>query len=201
LRKLGLGKIERAGDFLRIGAAATLQELVSFNETPQKLKEAARFETNYNLRQTATTAGTLVTGDGKSAFIAALLALDAELVSQPDEKKVAIGNWLENRAGRKEGVLITSLIISLAVTLKYEFVGRSPQDLPVVSVAVGEWPTGRTRIVIGGFGAYPILAMDGKDLSALASAINNACSHLYTNQNSEYFLETAKTLARRLLEK
>jgi hypothetical protein len=80
-------------------------------------------------------------------------------------------------------------------------VGRSPLDLPVVSVAVGGWTDGRRRIIIGGFGAYPVMAMDGNDLGKVELAIKNACSQLPSNKTSEYILETAKTLARRLLEK
>jgi CO/xanthine dehydrogenase FAD-binding subunit len=200
LRKLDLGKIERVGSVLRIGAAVALHMVVDSMEIPQMLKEAVRFETNYNLRQTATVAGTLVTGDGKSALISALLAADAQVISQPGGQKEAVGNWLGHRSTRNESVLITGLEVPCDVTLKYEFVGRSPLDRPIVSVAVGEWAGGRKRVVIGGFASYPVLAMDGKDLALVESSIKIACSLLSNNQISEYILETAKNLARRLLD-
>ena len=201
LSKLDLGRIERAGDRLRIGSTATLQSLIDFDGAPLGLREAVRFEANYNLRQSASVAGTLVTGDGKSAFLSALLAVDAQVILQPGEVKVAAGDWLEHRAARNESELIAGLEIPWDVNFSYEFVGRSPLDLPIVSVAVGEWADGRKRIVIGGFGPYPVLAMDGKALDTLEMSIKNACSHLPNHDNSEYILETAKTLARRLLEK
>ncbi len=201
LGKLGLGKIERSGSELRIGSTATLQALIDFDETPSMLKEVVRFEANYNLRQSASVAGTLVTGDGKSAFISALLAADARVLLQPGGQEEAVGDWLGQRAARSASVLITGLEVACDIRLRYEFVGRSPLDLPIVSVAMGEWADGRRRIVVGGFGPYPVLAMDGKALDMLESSIKNACSQLPNHKNSEYILETAKTLARRLLEK
>jgi len=201
LRKLGLGKIERTGNFLSIGATVTLQELCDFDQTPQSITDAIRFETNYNLRQSATAAGTMVSGDGKSAFISALLALDAGMFMQPGDRKEAVGVWLERRDNENKNFLITSLEIPLDVILKYEFVGRSPLDIPMISVAIGEWPTGRKRVVIGGFGTHPALAMDGMDLTGLESSIKIACSQLINTKNHYYILKTAKTLALRLLEK
>ena len=201
LRKLDLGKIERSVEFMRIGSTVTLQALIDSVETPQMLKEVVRFESNYNLRQSATVAGTLVTGDGKSAFLSALLALDAQVILQPGGQKETVGEWLGHRSTRNESKLITGLEIPCDVALKYDFVGRSPQDLPIVSVAVGEWADGRRRVVIGGDAAFPVLAMDGKDIGTVESSIENACSQLSKSQNSEYIPKIATTLARRLLEK
>jgi CO/xanthine dehydrogenase FAD-binding subunit len=201
LSRLDLGRIERAGNVLRIGSTVTLQGLINFDGAPPMLKEAVRFEANYNLRQSASVAGTLVTGDGKSAFISALLAMDAQILSLPGGQKEAAGDWLGHRAARNASELITTLEVPCDVTLRYEFVGRSPLDLPIVSVAVGGWADGRRRVVIGGFGLYPVLAMDGKVLDTLDLFIKNACSQLLNHENPEYVLETAKTLAHRLLEK
>ncbi len=199
LRKLGLGKIELADNFLKIGAMATLQELEDFEEAPQAFKDTLRFESNYNLRQAATIAGALVSGDGKSALVSALLALDALLTIQPNERKETVKEWLARRSSRSTNFLITSLMIPMGVNFKYQFVGRSPMDIPIVSVAIGEWSTGRTRIVIGGSGPYPILALDGTDLQKIEPAIYNACSQLDTNKNQKFFQETATVLARRIL--
>jgi CO/xanthine dehydrogenase FAD-binding subunit len=201
LRKLDLGRIERVGDTLRIGSAGTLRDLEVSGEVPEMLKACVRLETNYNLRQSATAAGTLVTGYGKSAFISALLALDAQVILQPGDQKEAVGGWLEHRFARNESILIIGVEVPCDVRLKYEFVGRSPLDLAIVSVAVGEWSGGRRRVVIGGFGLYPVLAMDDGDVTQIESFIKNACSQLTNNKNYEFVLETAKTLARRLAEK
>jgi CO/xanthine dehydrogenase FAD-binding subunit len=201
LRKLGLSKIERIETSLRIGAAATLQEIIDSVEVPQAVKESVRFETNYNLRQSATAAGALVSGDGKSPFISALLALNASMVVQPGDREEMLEGWLVRRGDEQKNMLITALVIPLDVILKYDFVGRSPLDIPMVSVAVGKWSTGRKRIVIGGFGLSPMLMIDGTEMAGLESGIKNACSHSPNNINSKYIQQTAKTLALRLLEK
>ena len=201
LRKLGLSKIQRTGNLLNIGAAATLQEIIDSVEVPQAFKDSARFETNYNLRQSATAAGALVSGDGKSPFISALVALDANIVVQPGDREEKVDGWLVRRGEEHKHLLITALMVPLDVILKYDFVGRSPLDIPIVSLAVGEWPTGRKRIVIGGFGLYPTVVVDGMDAAGLESGIKIACSQLPNNINSKYIQKTAKTLAHRLLEK
>jgi CO/xanthine dehydrogenase FAD-binding subunit len=202
LSKLSLGTIERtSSNTLKIGATTTLQEVENFDETPQALKDVLRFEANYNLRQSATAAGTLVSGDGKSAFACVLLALDACLALQPGERKEKVEVWFSSRAIKPVGSLITSIEIPLEASLEYDFVGRSPQDLPIVSVAVSEWPTGRIRIAIGGFGSQPVLALDGTISGEIDSAIKIACSQLPNNKMQNYILETTKTLAHRLLEK
>jgi CO/xanthine dehydrogenase FAD-binding subunit len=153
------------------------------------------------LRQSATAAGALVSGDGKSPLISALLALDASLVVQPGERVETVEEWLTSREKWNKRNLITALVIPLDVTLKHDFVGRSPLDIPLVSVALGEWSTGRKRLVIGGFGQYPALLLDGVDTRGLESGIKIACSQLPNNNNSEYIQKIAKTLALRLLEK
>ena len=199
LRRLDLGKIERVDGGLRIGSTVTLQTLMDSDETPAMFKEVLRFEANYNLRQSATIAGTVVTGDGQSAFLSALLALDARVVLQPGGQKEGVSDWLAHRATRNEGVLITGFEVPYDVVVKYDFVGRSPQDLPIVSVCVAEWADGRMRVILGGEAVYPILAMDSKDMGVVELSIKIACSQLLTSQNSDYILETGKTLARRLL--
>lgn len=201
LGKLNLGKIERTDNYLKIGAMATLQELEDSEETPQAFTETLRFESNYNLRQAATAAGSLVSGDGKSAFVSALLALDAFIILLPGERRVAVGQWLRSGFTGEKGFLITSLMIPIEANLKYQFLGRSPMDNPIVSVAIGEWPTGRIRIVIGGCGPHPVLAMDGTDLEKVESSIIIACSQIPNKSNQKFIQETSTILAYRLLEK
>jgi hypothetical protein len=47
------------------------------------------------------------------------------------------------------------------VRLAYEYVARTPADWPLVCAGVAAWPSGRTRVALGGFGEAPWLAMDG----------------------------------------
>ncbi len=200
LCKLGLGKIERSGDFLNIGAVATLQEIEDSAETPQGLKMVLGLEANYNLRQTATIAGTLVTGDGKSPVACAFLALDAIVALEPGEKHEPLRDWYDIQDSGTTSALMTGVTIPLEVNLSYDFVGRSPSDIPMIGVAVGKWLGGRMRVVLGGIGRRPMLVIDSTDLGGLDLAIKNAYSQSHKQENQSFFSETAKTLAHRLVE-
>ena len=195
------GEINQAGSTLKVDAAATLQSLLDFSELPADLGKAITHEAAYNLRQSATVAGALVSGDGRSPFLAAMLALDAQLIWQPGDVKQALGEFVPLRDELRPGLLITEVQFSLQTKLAYEYVARSPADKPVVCVAVARWPSGRTRIVLGGYGDAPITAMDGEELDGAQDVVEYA---LMTAQDqwasAEYRMDTAKTLAGRCLQ-
>lgn len=200
LQALGLDRVETAGNALQIGAAATLQSLLEAAETPTALKDAVRLETTLNTRNRATVAGRLVTCDGSSTLATALLAMDTRLTWLPGDHTIALGDWLHLRQTLKPGKLISQLVCSNQARVRFSSVGRTPQDRPFVCVAVATWPSGRTRIALGGAGSSPILAMDGTDSSGAEAAVKNAYSH-YSNQfiSSEYLTETASLLVHRIL--
>ncbi len=200
LQDLPLDQISRQGNHLRIGAAVTLQELLVQADTPPALAEALRHEATLHMRNQATLAGTLVSADGRSPLAAALMALDARLFIEPGGKKVYLGDWLPKRHSRDRRELIVEIEIPLQADLKFEMVGRAPEDLPVVCVAIGEWPSGRTRIALGGTGDAPVLAMDGPEKNGAEAAVENA----YANASDafasgEYRSQAAVVLVRRLL--
>ena len=173
LQSLGLNSLGQKGKKLQIGATVTLQQLLDFNIEPA-LKVAIRHEATYNQRQTATVAGTLMTADGRSPFAAAMLALDADLKIFPGEEIHSLGNYLPLRADREANQLIGEFSVPSHVKLGYEYVARTPADLPIVCVAVAQWQSGRTRVVLGGFGNSPLLAMDGPSSDGAADAAKNA---------------------------
>ena len=200
LQSLGLDKIELKGSNIKIGAMATLQDLLSVSDLPSALSEAIHHEATYNLRQSATAAGTLVSATGRSAFATALLALDAQLVMMPNEEKLALGELLPLRSELLKGKLITEILIPGNVKLAYQYVSRSPADLPIVCVAVAAWSSGRTRIVLGGHGTAPIMVVDGKDENDVLSAVGHAYMQAEDEwASAEYRVEIAKTLTKRCL--
>ena len=73
LQALGLGNIVERGNMLNVGATATLQALLENDVCPSALKRALKLEAPLNLRDTATVAGCVVTCDGRSPFVTALL--------------------------------------------------------------------------------------------------------------------------------
>lgn len=201
LQKLGLGKIERQGNHLVIGAAATLQSLQDCEDLQPMLKEAIRRETSYNLRQTGSVAGALVVSSGNSPFATAMMALDAQLTWLPGEREFSLGDYLALRNSWKGGLLITKITIPLNTGLKLERVSRTPADQPILVEAMAKWPSGRTRLVVGGPWELPKLALDGQDESGAIEAVKNACSHQgnQTKYNIDYLKETAGILAQRML--
>ena len=88
------------------------------------------------------------------------------------------------------------------VKLAYEDVSRTPADLPIISAAVAVWPAGRTRVVLGGFGAVPILASDGPERGGEEPAAENASSQSVDEwASAEYRMEIAPILVKRCFSK
>ncbi len=200
LQLLGLDKIEIKGKKLNLGACVTLQQLLDQPEIPSALKKAVRHETTYNIRQAATVAGALIAADGRSPFAAAMLALSAELTILPAGDGISLGDLLPLRYARKPGYLVTQVAVPSNIEMAYEYVARTPADLPIVCAAVAQWPSGRTRVALGGFGAVPILALDGPE----AAGAEQAARHAYCEAGdqwagAEYRSAVAATLVARCL--
>ena len=180
LQSSGLNTLRAAGSRLDVGAAVTLETLRTAEGLPLALETAIRHEASRNLRQVGTVAGTLVAATGRSAFAIAMLALDTRLIVQP-QGSVGLGNLLHQRTLNDEmycipGQLITSMSIPLNVDLEYHYVARTPADLPIVALAAARWPSGRLRVVVGGWDTAPRLALDATDPQGMAPAVANALS-------------------------
>ena len=202
LQALGLDTINRKGNILEIGATATLQQLLEFPEIPEALKTAIKLEAPLNIRNSATVAGTLVAADGRSTFATALLALDLKLTIQPNDETIEIGSFLPLRPDNTKGKLITMITVPINVKLAFETVARTPTDKPIVCAAIAQWPSGRTRLALGGYGKSPLLAMDGTESEGLEEAAHNAYHEAADEWGSaEYRMDVAATLSKRCLNK
>jgi len=198
LQAVGLGGLEPDGSSLAIGATVTLERLNQAEQAPEALKRAIRLEASLNLREMATAAGQLVAADGRSAYACAMLALDARLVWAPGDVEVGLGDWLPLRGKRQPGRLITAVKIALRPALYFETIGRTPGDLPIVCLAAAHWPSGRTRVALGGFGDAPVLAFDGPEPAGADAACQDAYSRAGDAwASAEYRAEMAAVLARR----
>ena len=203
LQSLGLDKLHKSGNNLEIGATVTLQTLLESPHTPAALKAAIKLDAPLNLRNMRTVAGTVVTCDGRSPFAAVMLALDAKLtVVSGESSMVSLGDFLPLRQDILQGKLITKIEIPLQTNLAFETVARSPADKPIVCAALAQWPAGRTRLVIGGWGKSPSVAMDGNEASGVQTAAHNA-AHAATDEwaSAEYRMDIAVVLAKRCLAK
>lgn len=198
LQELDLGGIRVIGNSLEIGATTTLQALYEAPRISEEIRNLIRLEATSNLRQIATVAGTMVASTGRSAFTAALMALDAVVTLLPGDEIVNLGNLLLKRDSKIGSKLITKITIPLNVKLAYQSVSRSPRDLPILTVTMAVWPSGRTRVILGGFGASPLLASDGPEPGGEESAVKDAA--MLANDewaSSEYRMEVAPILVKR----
>ena len=221
LQSLRLDTVKKQGNSLEIGATVTLQQLLESEFAPEPLQTALKLEAPLNLRNAATIAGTLVSCDGRSTFAALLLALDARLEiksinqfelmemeidarpAKPDVATLGLGEFLPLRAEQIQGKLITSITVPLNVKLAFDYVSRTPADKPIVCAALVQWNSGRTRLVLGGYGKSPLLAMDGTEAEGIEAAARNAGAlGAATDEwaSAEYRMDVAATLAKRCLE-
>lgn len=201
LQAIGLDTIRKSGNNLEIGATVTLQTLLESQYSSKALKTALELEAPLNLRNMGTVAGALVTCDGRSSFGAVLLALDAKCCLISDRPVIfGIGDFLPLRDELLRGKLITKIEIPLNIKLAFETVARSPADKPIVCAALVQWPSGRTRLALGGWGKHALLAMDGNEFGGLYEAARNACADAGDEwASSEYRMEIAGILAKRCL--
>ncbi|MBW8009878.1 MAG: hypothetical protein FVQ83_01370 [Chloroflexi bacterium] len=201
LQNLGLNVLKLKGNKLNLGAALTLQGLLDNPDIPDALSKAIRHEATHNLRQVATIAGTLVVSDGRSAFTSCMLALDAQLILEPGAEELGLGDLLHMRTEKLPGRLLTQIVIPMNVKLSYDYVARSSADLPIVCAAVTQWPSGRTRVVLGGYGSAPTLALDGPQADGWQEAVQNAYGQAGDDwASAEYRSEISAVLSARCLE-
>ena len=214
LQSLKLNTYKLHGKLLDLGATLTLQTLLERMASASQansgmvgaFSKAIQHEASYNLRQMATIAGTLVAADGRSPFTTVMLALDATVFLRSssfgnNEEKIGLGDLLPFRKERLQGCLITRVSIPTRVRLAYETVARTPADLPIVCVAASKWPSGRTRVAIGGFGREPWLAFDGSEAQGAEMAAQDAYSRAGDEwASADYRSEAAGILTRRCIE-
>jgi CO/xanthine dehydrogenase FAD-binding subunit len=200
LQALKLDALHINGNELEIGATCTLQSLLESEYCPEPLKAAIKLEAPINIRNSATVAGTLVAGDGRSTFVTMLLALDSRLEIRDSMNKSQVSSLGEFLLTHPSG-LITSITIPLNTKIAFEFVSRTPADKPIICAALAQWNSGRTRLTLGGYGKSPMLAMDGAEADGLQEAAHNAYHEANDEwASAEYRMDVAATLAKRCLE-
>lgn len=205
LQALGLDSLRASGNELQIGATCALQALYESKDCPAALKTAIKLEAPLNLRNSATVAGTLIASDGRSPFVTSLLAMDAKVtvvggqpaLSKVEGSVVSAGEYL---LAKPKG-LITQIAIPLNTKFALEYVSKTPSDKPLICAAVSQWNSGRTRLVLGGYGKTPLLAMDGTEADGLDAAARNAYHEARDEwASADYRMDAAATLAKRCLE-
>ena len=183
LRRIGLDRIERTADGLRIGATATLTALAGQADAPL-LATAARRTASWAVRNMATVGGNLFTPPPGGDVATALLALDAmvELTGPDGARTIPIEAFWTGFLGTALGAgeLVTAITVppgagheTRDAFLKF---GRREANTPaVVTVAVRLTLDGGTvreaRIALGAVGPHPVRARAAE--AALADAALN----------------------------
>jgi CO/xanthine dehydrogenase FAD-binding subunit len=165
LRMAGLDKLERDGDTLRIGATATLTQLLNQEAVPM-LRDAAANTASWSIRNMGTVGGNLFTPPPGGDVAVALLALDAsvKLACTRGERVLPLAAFLTGFM--TNDLAADELLVEIAVPIRsdptaYVKFGRKHANTPaVVTVAVRlEWNAGRVadaRIALGAAGPHPI---------------------------------------------
>jgi putative selenate reductase FAD-binding subunit len=204
LQNLGMTAILSKGKDLRLGAAVTLQAMLDSELLPLALQKSVKHQETNNRRQVATLAGSLITANGRSAVAGVFLALDAELVisgEKVETEKIRYGDFLPVREEKLVGRVITEVNIPTDVRISYQYVARSPADLPIVGAAVAQWPSGRTRAVLIGYGDQPVMVLDGPAADGIVEAAKDAYSTADDQwAGAAYRSDTAGILVKRCLE-
>ena len=168
--------------------------------TPAALREALKLETSANQRRMATVAGTIVACDGRSPAVTVLLAMDAMLTWLPNSELIQIGSYLPLRDHWNRGLLISRITIPVGVKATFAVTNRTPADKPLVCAAVCQWPSGRTRVALGGYGKAPMLAMDGPEATGSDLAARAAYKQAGDEwAGADFRSDVAAQLTRRLL--
>ena len=173
LRLAGLDGLERAGDMLRIGATATLTQLLDQDAVPM-LREAARNTASWSIRNMGTVGGNLFTPPPGGDVAVALLALDASvtLASTGGERVLPLADFMTGFMSTE--LAADELLVEISVPIRgeptaYLKLGRKHANTPsVVTVAARlEWRGGRVtdaRIALGAVGPHPIRAREAEQL-------------------------------------
>jgi CO/xanthine dehydrogenase FAD-binding subunit len=202
LQDAGLDKISTKGQIVKLGAMVRLDTLLSHEEIHPEIQRGIKIDASQNIRNMASLGGWLVSSDGRSITTTLILALDAVLTWQPGNIQLRIGDWLPVREFDSPGELITEIEWRTQPYLTFEYAARSPKDKPILIVAAANWGSGRTRIVLGGYGKMPILAMDGTE----SQGADEACLDAYAEAEdawatADYRRKVAAKLALRCLER
>jgi CO/xanthine dehydrogenase FAD-binding subunit len=167
LRRAGLDGLERVNGTLRIGATATVTQLLDQNDIPM-LREAARNTASWSVRNMATVGGNLFTPPPGGDVAVALLALDAtvELAGPRGRRSLPIADFftgfLTNALAPDELLVQLDVPVPSEPTAYIKF-GRKHANTPaVVTVAARvRWAGERVveaRIGLGAAGPHPIRA-------------------------------------------
>lgn len=200
LQNLMLDQMEKREARVSIGSTAKLQSIADWDGVPTFLREAILKDANANLRNVATLGGSLIRLTGKSRMACVLLAADCHLMWEPGGMDISLGDWIALGKTSTRYRLMTGIYFDNPQSVTMEEVTQTPGGIPLVSVCMARWKTGRIRIVVSEASRMPDLLCDGKGIENVKNAIN-ARSHISSKYTSSIYQKTTiSTLIQRLID-
>ena len=230
LARLGLDFIKLEGDLLRLGAMATLTDIVESdacrNMAGGLLARAARLNADLNMRNAATVGGLIVQGGPTSELLLALVVLGAEVVVQnaAGSHPLPLSAFLRAPADALAAGSETSQGLLTEIRFFAQDgagaglarLSRTPKDRPIIAAAALVERKGNTAVrvslAMSGVAGMPVRlsgvkeALEGKPLTdaVLQEILDGLGERLYPPDDfrgsAEYRREMAPILARRALE-
>lgn len=198
LQDAGLDSLEVTEQGFMIGGLATLQNLENALGS-SGFYQALSTEYGLNVRNTLSLSNFLAQANGRSPVLICLLALDPVVYSLEHPDGLSLRDFLHSNP---TGNVITKLEIPAFTKLGYEGVGRSPKDLPIVSVAVNQQLDGKFRVACGGtieiWEAFELSQPDEDGLEQIPKLYQNSDDAW---ASAEYRQDVAKVLLTRVFQK
>ena len=224
LQHVGIDVLEGDIEAVRIGAMATLQEIIDHDDVGTLangvLAQAAGLTQSRNLREQGTLGGTLIVAGPADPLTTVLLVLDGEIFyADPTGHSAPFASFVAYRDRLiKACALITEVRVKRPPprsAAAYEVVGRSPKDKPIVGAAayvhVDEGLAATVRLAVGGADAKPVRLLKAEHLlkdtllrqTDLDAALQPALAQLDPvsdfRGSAEYRREMARVLSKRAL--
>lgn len=154
LQLLNLDKVTVEKINALVGATAPLEKIKAHLSNYQGLKKAITLEASKNIRNVATIGGLVKTKNSRSPFLNCLNSIKTIVHLEPGDIREDLNDFIH--LSDKNNSLITSFEIKLPQEIVFDYVSRSPKDIPIISVAISEYDD-ELRLSCGGFKGGPYL--------------------------------------------
>ncbi len=154
LQLLPLNKIENNNGLIFVGSLVSLEALCQYFKDFTELVYALKIEGSKNQRNQSSLGGFIKNADGRSPFLTCLMSMEVWVITEPYLKRQHLIDFLKERVNCED--LIVGIEFPTPDSIRFESLGRSPMDKPVVCCATTFYNKKQT-LSFGGFGKYPII--------------------------------------------
>jgi CO/xanthine dehydrogenase FAD-binding subunit len=188
-----LRAIDIEGDRLTLGAMVRLQTIVDDSTMPTLLRNMARREGPNTFRHQGTVGGAIISANGESEFVAALLVHEAVVTIETPAgaHTMPLPDFLANVESSLRSGILTSVAVATSGKGADARVARTPADSPIVAAIARRDSAGALHLALCGVAPTPILvAADAQPETGPPDDFRGS---------SEYRAEMARILTERVL--